>query len=96
MRTGLLIGNPLPNTGKALDDATIADLSAIEISQMIGDELARVIRAARLLQLTCGNEEHLEYYDRRTLERLVYLARQCCRNRMTASRSQQLAAAGDL
>jgi hypothetical protein len=91
-----LIGTALPNIAEDLDDATIADLSAVEISQMIGDELARVIRAARFLQMTCASEEHLEYYDRQTLERLVYLARRCCRNRMTASRSQQPVVAGEI
>lgn len=73
------------NAGEALDDATIADLSAMKISHMTDDELVRVIRAARMLQLTGASDEHLEYYDRITLERLVHLARRCCRNRTTAS-----------
>ena len=89
MRTSLLIGDKSPDTLQELDDARIAELSAIEISQMIHDELVRVIRAARLLRFACANDEHMEYYDRSTLERLVYLARRCCRNRTSASRSQR-------
>lgn len=77
----------LLNAREALDEATIADLPAMKISHMTDDELVRVIRAARILQLKCASDEHLDYYDRTTLERLAYLARRCCRNRTTASRS---------
>lgn len=72
---------------EALDDATIGDLSLDTISQMTRDELVRVIKAARLPLLSAASADHLEFHDRQTLERLVHLARRCCHNRMTASRS---------
>src|SRR5512140_2758005 len=78
---------PLPDAAEALDDAMIADLSALKISQMTRDEFVRMIRAARLPQLNSATGEHLELYDRRTLERLAFLARRCCRNRTKASPS---------
>jgi hypothetical protein len=84
MRISLLVGDASPDTAKDFDDATIADLSPQEISRMIRDELVRVIRGARLRQLNTASDKHLEYYDRSTLERLVYLARRCCRHRTTA------------
>jgi hypothetical protein len=73
---------------EALDDATIAEFSSIKISQMTRDEILRVIRAARLPLLKSGIDEQLEFYDRRTLERLVYLSRHCCRNRRMAMPSR--------
>jgi hypothetical protein len=79
---------PLPDDAEALDDATIADLSAMKISQMTRDELVRVIKAARLPQLNSATGEHLELYDRRTLERLIFLARRCCRHRTAAAPSR--------
>lgn len=76
------------NAGEALDDATIADLPAREISQMPDDELVRVIRAARLPKFNAASSANLEFYDSNTLVRLACLARHCCRNRMTASHSR--------
>lgn len=73
----------------ALDDATIADLSPMKISQMPRDEMMRVIEAARLPLLPTGSAKHLEFHDRKTLERLVHLARRCCHNRRTASQSER-------
>jgi hypothetical protein len=81
------MGHSLRGNAEALDDETIADLSPIKISRMARDEMVRVIRAARLPTLTSASDVHLEYYDRKTLEILVYLARRCCRNRTTAWRS---------
>ncbi len=83
MTIGLLIAE-----ADVWDDATIADLSPLTISRMDCDELVRVIRDARLRNLTSASDEQLEYYDRKTLELLVYLARRCCRNRMTLSPSR--------
>jgi len=82
-------GRSSPNAAEALDDTTIANLSAITISQVTRDELVRVIRAARL-PLVCGaTDGQLEFHDRSTLERLVYLARHCCRNRATDLQSRR-------
>lgn len=73
------------NAGEALDDATIGELSSTEISQMACDEMLWMIRAARLPLFPVANERRLELLDRKTLERLVYLARRCCHNRMSIS-----------
>lgn len=78
---------PLPDAAEALDAAMIADLSAMKISQMTRYEVLRVIRAAHLPQLNSATGEHLELCDRKTLERLAFLARRCCRNRTKASPS---------
>lgn len=82
-------GNSRTNAAQALDDATIAEFSLITIAQMTRDELVQVIRASRLPLLTAACDEHLEFHDRATLERLVCLARRCCRNRTTVSQSLQ-------
>ena len=65
---------------EALDKPMIAALSPHQISEMTRDELVRLVEKTGLpitamqcsVQLTCA--------DRQTLERLVYLARRCCRN----------------
>jgi len=88
------IGNSLPDDGEALDDAKIANLSLLQISQMAGDELVRVIRASRLPLLTTASDEHLEFHDRKTLERLVHLGRRCCHHRTTAAPSWRPVSAG--
>ena len=74
-------GSPIHPPFRALDRQMIACPSSLEISRMTPAELARVIRASKLLVLRPEIENHLAYYDRPTLERLVYLARRCCRNR---------------
>ena len=66
---------------EALDATDIAELSPIQISRMTPEELIRVIEASPLPQLRPEIECHLKYYDRQLLERLVYLARQCCRKK---------------
>jgi hypothetical protein len=87
-------GETVPDHAEALDDVTIADFSLIAISQMTRDELVRVVRASRLPLLTIARDEHLQFHDRQTLERLVHLARRCCHNRMTASLSRRSVVSG--
>lgn len=65
---------------EALDQSDVAELSPVQISRMTRDELVRVIRAAQLPLVRPEIDEQLEFYDRPTLVRLVYLARRCCRN----------------
>ena len=65
---------------EALDKPMVAELSPLQISRMTCEELARAIRASGLPIIQTELSEHLEFYDRATLERLVYLARRCCRN----------------
>lgn len=63
-----------------LDRHEIASLSPTNISQMARGELADVVRAHNLALLGKDISEHLDFYDRETLERMVYLVRRCCRN----------------
>jgi hypothetical protein len=65
---------------EALDKPMVADLMPIQISRMTCEELARAIRASGLPIIHTALNERLKLYDRTTLERLVYRARQCCRN----------------
>ena len=58
--------------------ARVAELSPGRIAQMSSGELSRAIRDVGVLRFC--DESRLTYLDRPTLERLVYLARQCCRN----------------
>ena len=63
-------------------DAAIADLPPQTISHMSDSELVGVIRAARLPLMIDRIGQRLQFQDRRTLERLAYLARRCCQNRL--------------
>lgn len=64
-----------------VDKASVAALSPLEIARMTREELIVAILAAELPVLQSEGEERLRFLDRWTLERLVYLARHCCRNR---------------
>jgi len=68
---------PRREPDEALDPATIAELPARQIPHMTGQELHRVIRAAR----TPAALARVDYLDRGTKERLAHLARLSCRNR---------------
>jgi hypothetical protein len=67
---------------EALDVPTIADLPDRTIAAMTRDELVRVILAGGVPLAPGFDPEHLRYRDRSTLERLAYLARRTCRNRL--------------
>ncbi|MDF1744481.1 MAG: hypothetical protein P1V19_12365 [Gimesia sp.] len=67
----------------ALDQTLIADLSNEQIHQMTHEELARVIRAAKLDFLDLDGRLRVNHFERNTLERLAYLARFCCQNQMS-------------
>jgi hypothetical protein len=69
-----------PETVEALDKSMIAELPASQISRMSCMELIRVIQGSALPLMRPEIQSHLEFYDRKTLERLAYLARRCCRN----------------
>jgi hypothetical protein len=79
--------SPSRAASETLDDALIAGFTPVEIAQMTDDELVRAIRAARL-PLRGGIDVHLEFHDRRTLERLAHLARRCCQTRTSAAAVQ--------
>ncbi|QDT91519.1 hypothetical protein Pan161_31780 [Gimesia algae] len=68
------------STEYEFDKSLIAELSATQISRMTCADLIRLIRAVKMPLLYNDISKHLEYYDRKTLERLVYLSRRCCRN----------------
>ena len=59
------------------DKESVAELSLVEIESMTHDDLLSAIRA---VVLPFVDEDRLEYQDRQTLLRLLYLARQSCRN----------------
>ena len=65
--------------GGPFDLHTVAELSRKQIQQLIEHELIEVIRASPLVMLRPQLQGHVDFCDRRTLERLVYLARRCCR-----------------
>lgn len=70
-----------PKSGEVLDKSSVAELSATLIDSMARDQLIRVIRAAGLPdQFRPDVQKCLPFYDRETLKRLAYLARQCCQN----------------
>ena len=56
---------------------SVAELSLCEIEAMTRDNLGNAIRA---VVVPFVDDDRLEFQDRRTLLRLLYLARQCCRN----------------
>ncbi|HUG93712.1 MAG TPA: hypothetical protein VML55_22975 [Planctomycetaceae bacterium] len=58
--------------------ARVAELSSGRITAMSTADMARAVRDVSVLQFC--DPSRLEFLDRPTLERLVFLARQCCRN----------------
>jgi hypothetical protein len=67
---------------EALDPGTIADLSDSTVAEMTRDELVRLICAADLPLPSGFDAERLRLQDQTTLERLAFLARRACRNRV--------------
>ena len=63
------------------DRTTIAALSCADIHGLTCDDLVRIVRAAPPPTLLADTLEHLEFQNREILERLAFLARECCRNR---------------
>jgi hypothetical protein len=65
---------------RAWDKSAVAALTASEIEHLSDAELVEAIRGSGLPVLRRETEGRLEFYGRQTLERLVWLARRCCRN----------------
>jgi hypothetical protein len=59
------------------DKESVAELSLCEIEAMPHDDLLNAIRA---VVVPFVDDDRLDFQDRKTLLRLLYLARQCCRN----------------
>ena len=59
------------------DKESVAELSLCEIEAMSRDDLLNAIRA---VVVPFVDDDRLEFQERETLLRLLYLARQCCRN----------------
>jgi hypothetical protein len=57
--------------------SSVAELSAGQIADMPHDEL---VDAIRVVLVPSVDEDRLQFQERSTLLRLVYLARRCCRN----------------
>ncbi|MCA9015733.1 MAG: hypothetical protein KDA77_10420 [Planctomycetaceae bacterium] len=68
---------------EALDQTLIADLPNEQIHQMTKGELVRVVQAANPSVLNAECQQRLPWFDRATLERLAFLARYCCQNRIS-------------
>lgn len=64
----------------AADKASVAALTPVEIARLTRSELIAAIEASELPVIGVDRQERLRFLDRWTLERLVYLARHCCRN----------------
>lgn len=58
----------------------VADLRDDEIAELCDEDLIEAIFAAHLPCLNEQYQNRLKFYDHQMLQRLVYLARQCCRN----------------
>lgn len=72
------------------NNSLIARLSEREIAAMSEQELCEIVAGARLAFLQ--DETRLNLKDRETLERLVFLARRCCRNKVASARNGNCAA----
>lgn len=76
-----VIRSPEADQGvETVSKATIAHLSPDQISQMTCEQLVQLVRDSQLSFLRGGRDQCLDGYDRETLQRLVYVARRCCRN----------------
>lgn len=72
---------------EALDLHTIAELSDEVVARMTRDELVRVICAGGVPLASDFNAERLRLQHRNMLQRLAYLARHACRNRIRQQQS---------
>lgn len=73
-------GTPTEQRPRSWDKSVVAALTASEIEHLSDAELVAAIRGSGLPVLRRETEGRLEFYGRQTLERLVWLARRCCRN----------------
>ena len=71
---------PTESHPRTWDKSTVAALTASNIEHLSDAELVEAIRGSGLPVLRRETEGRLEFYGRQTLERLVWLARRCCRN----------------
>lgn len=69
-----------PGPHRGFTKPGVAELSIAEIRRMSTEELAAAIRAAQVPLLQETVIGRLKYYDRTTLEQLVFLARRTVRN----------------
>ena len=67
--------------GARFDRERIAGLSTVDIYDLTSEDLVDVVRAADVPFLPSEVQGRLEFQDRCVLERLAFLARECCRNR---------------
>ena len=61
------------------DRESVASLTTIEINDLACQDLVDVVRAAHLPFLGMEVQGRLEFQDRQVLQRLAFLARECCR-----------------
>ena len=77
--------SPAATVVRRFDQTTIAEFSCAEIHGLTCDELASVVRTAPPPTVPQMMLEHLEFQNREVLERLAFLARECCRKRASAA-----------
>lgn len=71
------------HNARPLDSLTIAELTAASIQQMSRDELTHVVHCAEAGSPQTENPlPRIDFYDRETLERLAFMARRSCQNRV--------------
>ena len=66
---------------RRFDRPDVAGLSCADIQGLTFDELVSVVQTAPPPTVPLQMLGHLEYQNREVLERLAFLARECCRNR---------------
>jgi hypothetical protein len=79
----VLVSQP-PSAAKPatpFDRAAIARLSCADIQGLSCEELVRIVRTAPPPTVLPPMLARLEFQNREILERLAFLARECCRNR---------------
>ena len=77
MTTLMLEAPPVLEETALFTKESVAELSPPQIDELSRDEL---VEAIRVVSVSFIEEDRLEYQDRAILTRLLYLARQCCRN----------------
>ena len=73
-----------PSTVSRSNDATVAGLSSVQIQAMTNGDFIEIIRS---VDYPFAGKERLEYFDRDTLQRVVYLVRRWCQRRSSHAES---------
>ena len=77
----IMINEPVDSDATPSPTQRICGMTRDTIESMSSQQLVAAIRDAHLPFLREPDHERLPYLDRNTLERLVFLGRQYCRNK---------------